>query len=127
MLTLIGAYVAWHYSRALTDLSRNIMNIIWFLYHFFSIPILLATFFSPFQRLDESYGKGLDLERIGSVFVVNTLMRVVGICARTMFIAAGLASIAIAAVGGAAIFVAWLAAPLCIALLVGSGLTFLAI
>ncbi len=127
MITLIGAYVSWHYSQALRDLSRNIANIIWFLYHFFSIPILLATFFSPFQRLDESYGKGLDLERFASVFVVNTLMRIVGMVARTAFIAAGVVSIAIAAVGGAVIFAMWVAAPLCIVLLVGSGLTFLAI
>lgn len=127
MLTLISSYVAWHYSQALTDLTRNIANIIWFLYHFFSIPILLRTFFSPFQRLDESYGKGLDLERFAGVFIVNSLMRMVGICARTMFIVAGVVSIAVAMLGGVAIFAVWLAAPLFLVLLIGSGLTFLAI
>lgn len=125
MINLIAAYVSWHYSQALRDLSRNVMNIIWFLYHFFSIPILLTTFFSPFQRLDESYGKGLDLERFASVFVVNMLMRAVGMCIRTLFIAAGVASITIAAVGGTIIFAMWLAAPVCIVMLIGSGLTFL--
>lgn len=125
MLSLFSSYIAWHYSQALSDLSRNVMNIIWFLYNFFSIPILLQTFFSPFQRLDESYGKGLDLERFASVLIVNTLMRVIGMVARTAFIAAGVVSIVIAAMGGAVIFAAWLAMPLSVIFLVGSGLTFL--
>jgi hypothetical protein len=97
---------------------------VWFFYHFFSISILLQTFFSPFQRLSESSGKGLDIERMAETLVVNTLMRAVGMFIRIIFITAGAISIIITITGGAILFFVWLAAPLFVVTLVGGGFIF---
>lgn len=124
MISVLYYYLTWHYSTGLRDLVRNVLNVAWFFYHFFSISILLQTFFSPFQRLSESRGKGLDIERFAETLIVNTLMRAVGIFVRTIFIVAGVVAITITAVGGTVLFFVWLAAPLFVITLIGSGFVF---
>ena len=85
-LKLIPKYSLWHYSTAIVDMFRIDGNIFWFLWHFFSVPDTLRTFFSPWERMGERYKKTLDIESLASTFIVNTLMRIVGIIMRTILL-----------------------------------------
>lgn len=111
-LRLVPQYILWHYSRALVDLTTNWKNFLWFLYHFFSIPLLVKTLFAPWERMDEAYRKGFDPESFFSTLVVNTVMRVVGAFMRSAIIIFGLISLVIGLVGGVFIIVLWLLIPL---------------
>jgi len=127
MIPFVLHYTQWHYSKGVSDLLGVIQNFLWFFYHFFSIPTLLGTFFSPFQRLGEGYSKTFDPGQWAETFVLNSMMRIIGAVLRTMLIAMGVVSLAFTAVAGLVFFLVWLLAPLFVLFLIGAGLTFLAV
>lgn len=95
----------------------------WFLYHFFSISILTKTFFSKFERLGEGYKKGIYLQHNISTFLINTMMRFVGMGVRFVVITVGLISLLCMAVLGFVALVVWLLFPLLLFFSVATGLT----
>jgi len=118
MPVLLFQYIRWHYTVGLVDVVHIIGNFVWFFYSFFSIPLLLKTFFVPFHRLQEEDPTGLDIGRIFEKLVVNGLMRFVGMLLRTLLILFGLLAILCTCVLGAIFLCMWLAAPLiCVLLL----------
>jgi hypothetical protein len=127
MILLAIQYVRWHYTYAVADLVGIMLNFVWFLYEFFSIPILLKTLFVPFHRLSESKHTGFDPAAWLQALTINTLMRIVGALMRLLLIAIGIVLIMLVAVVGLGFLIVWLLAPLFVIFLVGSGLTFLAI
>ncbi|MEK7621656.1 MAG: hypothetical protein AAB415_00590 [Patescibacteria group bacterium] len=84
--TLFGRYFAWHYTTGLADCLRLVANFLWFGYHFFSVPVITRTLFSPWRRLGESYRKGFDPERILETLIVNILMRLFGFLIRIIWL-----------------------------------------
>ncbi len=114
-------YTLWHYSRAPRDILRIWMNFLWFFYNFFSIPLLLLSLFAPWERMDESYKKGLDLGAIGETIIVNMLMRIVGFVVRIFTIALGTTALIAVFVGGLAFFLFWLMAPVMLVALLAIG------
>ena len=122
---MFASYVIWHYSGALKSGVMLFQNIIIFLFHFFSTPLLLKTYFSKFSRLGEKYKKGLDIESLLSTFLVNTLMRIVGALVRTILILIGLIVVVIATLSGILLMIAWLLFPLIIVVTLTYGLSLL--
>lgn len=122
---LIISYGMWHYTRALSDLLHNYKSLIWFLYNFFSIPLLLNTFFAPWKRMSEARKKGFDPGDFFEKLIVNTVMRVVGVLCRTIIIAFGAAVIAGAVILEVIFFFVWLAAPVLIVALFINGFALL--
>ncbi|PIQ91614.1 MAG: hypothetical protein COV70_02835 [Parcubacteria group bacterium CG11_big_fil_rev_8_21_14_0_20_39_22] len=106
---LIILYFRWHYGVAFKDISRVFLNYIWFLYHFFSIRLLLSTLFLPWQRLQDPGGKGVE-KFLGKIFI-NTIMRLVGFLARTFIICIGIASIIFTSVLGILFLIVWIFVP----------------
>lgn len=119
-------YFYWHYTRALSDFFRVWGNFFWFFWYFFSIGLLLGTLFSPLQRLDEQYKKGLYPEQWFETFVVNSLMRLTGAVVRLVLIAIGIVALLATAVFGVGFFIAWLLVPVLVAatFIGGIALTF---
>jgi uncharacterized membrane protein len=125
LLKLVGYYFLWHYTQAFADITRKYLNILWFVLNFFSIPELLRTFFSPFQRIREGYGGGFDPGEFLSILLVNTLMRIVGMVARSFLIVAGFCVLAAVFVGGLLFFAFWIFLPFVIAGLFVAGVKLL--
>jgi hypothetical protein len=84
---------------------------VWFLWNFFSIKVLLKTFFTPFERLRENYSGGLDMESLAASILVTTLMRIVGMCFRAVIIALGLVSLVFFSLAGLLGIFIWLTLP----------------
>jgi hypothetical protein len=119
---LMFEYVRWHYGRGfgeLLDISRNFFS---FLTHFFSLKLLLKTFFMPLQKMGESYKGGLNIESALSTLAVNIIMRAVGAFARSVIITAGLIALVGFTVLAFASSIIWLLAPLIIISLLTSSL-----
>lgn len=110
-LLIIPYYLSWHYSQGLLDYFKVWKNLVWFLWNFFSIKILFKTFFTPFERLKETYSGGLDLEGFAASILVTTLMRLVGMVIRSVIIILGLVSLTIFIIGGLLGIVVWLFLP----------------
>lgn len=125
MITLITSYLYWHYTEALKDLWQHLKNFLWFVYHFFSIPVLFHTFFMPWRRMGESYPKGLDIAGFLSTFFINSLMRLVGVLMRFFLILMGLFCLFLTFSAGVVACVIWLALPWFAIILLFSGLRLL--
>lgn len=111
---MIGPYyINWHYTRGISELSKNIFNFIVFEFHFFSVKDLLLTLLSPFQRLKEDYGNSaIEFEKILSTFIVNMVMRTVGFFVRSIILLAALFCISISIILFPIILLVWLILPL---------------
>ncbi|MDZ7726431.1 MAG: hypothetical protein U5L75_02525 [Candidatus Campbellbacteria bacterium] len=118
-------YVSWHYSRGVHDIVVLWSNFIWFLSHFFSIPLLASTLFSPWKRLHEEPKDGFDLEDFFSAILVNIMMRLVGFFMRLTMIAVGLAVLALALLGLIIDLAFWLLWPAVIGVLLFFGFSLL--
>lgn len=105
---LIPTYFVWHYTIALNDFKRIAKNISWFIFHLFSIDILLDTLFSPWKRLSK------DADAHSTFFtnlVINILMRFVGVFVRLGTIIFGTILLAITIAILIITFVVWLFLP----------------
>lgn len=125
MFRLILSYFIWHYTTALKDLFNHACNFLWFIFHFFSISVLFKTLFSPWQKLNETYKGGFNLNAIFETFVVNILMRIVGFFIRFFMIVAGIISWVLTFLILLAVFALWLVLPLIITVLFISGIKLL--
>ena len=105
-------YTTWHYSRGIHDTVVLWSNIIWFISHFFSLPLLVSTLFSPWKRLQERRKAGFDIEDILSVILVNILMRIMGFLFRITLIAFGLLFLTLAFVAMALHLLIWIFFPI---------------
>ena len=91
--TLFRCYFAWHYTAGLFGCLRLLADFLWFIYHFFSVPVIVPTLFTPWRRLGEAYRGGFDPGRVFETFIVNTLMRLFGFVIRLIFLLVALAAI----------------------------------
>jgi hypothetical protein len=82
-LALSSRYLLWHYSLGISDGASLALTALRLLAHTFSVPTLLATFFRPWKAEGETYPKDLSPTKFFEAFIVNTLMRIVGIIARS--------------------------------------------
>ena len=117
LTVLIIEYLNWHYGKALTELLDLEKNFLWFFYHQFSIKLLLKTLFTPFFRIQEEY-KGFDLENLFSSLVANTVARVVGFIFRSIIIFMGILAEGAIILAAIPVFIAWIALPAIIIILV---------
>ncbi len=113
------AYLSWHYSAAWADLLRLFTNLAWFLYHFFSIDLLLPTLLSPWKRLHESRHGTAGL--LGAL-ILNLILLCFGFALRLFTICLGIASLALLALLFVAFLCLWVIMPVAPFLLLTRGL-----
>lgn len=111
MVGFLIDYLRWHYTTAFADILHVAKNFVRATAELFSIKLLLKTFFKPIYRIKESYAGGLDFEGLFTMIITNTLMRLVGVLVRTLFIVCGLIALLIMVVLIVVAYVVWLVAP----------------
>ncbi|MFA4998829.1 MAG: hypothetical protein WC514_02305 [Candidatus Paceibacterota bacterium] len=104
-------YLSWQF----VDVPRNLLkawgNFLEFNLNYFSITLLLKTFFSPWRRYSWSYGKGFDLGKFFETFFSNLISRILGALMRLFLIIFGIiAEIFIFVIGIIVIF-GWIILP----------------
>lgn len=120
----LSDYVQWHYGAAFFDILRIWRNFLWLTVHYFSTGLLLKTFFSPWRRIHEERPKKgtFSLSYYLGIFVVNTMMRIVGALARSIIIVISLIVLGAMLAFGIIFLLFWIIAPLAIFLLFFTGL-----
>ncbi|HEX9721943.1 MAG TPA: hypothetical protein VGA53_01630 [Candidatus Paceibacterota bacterium] len=111
---LLVKYIKWHLLDAPLGLAKGWGNILWFNYNYFSIGLLLKTYFAPWRRITWDYGRGFDIGRYLFIFSSNVISRVLGAVMRSFLILAGLFLQALLCFAALATLALWLALPLLI-------------
>lgn len=123
---VVSHYFLWHYSIALVRFTSIYRDLVFFVADFFSLPILLKSFLAPWRRLSEPYPEDkFNISEILAVFVVNSLMRLVGIIMRAFIIVIGLVALVVIIILYPVLLVLWLALPLAIVILLAAGFRLL--
>ena len=122
---ILPYYFKWHYSQALVDIKNIWKNFLVFVYNFFSVPTLLFSLFSPWQRMQEGLPKGFGLEEAFGMIVVNTLMRLVGAFVRSIFIVIGTVSLVLCLCFGIIVYCFWIVLPVVVIYTFGQGMLLL--
>ncbi|MFA6552745.1 MAG: hypothetical protein WCT19_04595 [Candidatus Paceibacterota bacterium] len=125
--TLPLSYLAWHYTSAFADTARIFSNLFWFLWHYFSIEILLKTLFSPWRRLHDDAGGGSRTENFLSGLVINNMMRFIGFFIRSFTIIFGLVVIVFTFIFAVLFFIFWAVLPIAVTVLLFLGAKILII
>jgi len=86
-------------------------NFILFSINFFSTPLLLKTFFSPWRRYNWSYPRGFDIQGYFETITSNLFSRFLGAICRLVLIIIGTIFQIFIIVAGAIIFLGWLFLP----------------
>lgn len=108
---LVLVYFKWHYSQGLSEFFGVTRNFLRFLADFFSFKLLLKTLVAPWKRLGENYEGGFNLSAWASSFIVNSLMRAVGLVSRLVILILGLAAVLVLLALAFGLFVIWLLLP----------------
>jgi hypothetical protein len=111
MRNIFFLYFQWHFYDRPRGIIRGWANCLDFNLNYWSVPVLIKTFFSPWRRYCYSYGKGFDFKRYAEVFTSNAISRVLGSIMRSFLIVIGLVTEIIVFFIGMAIFLGWLILP----------------
>jgi hypothetical protein len=125
--TVLGHYFIWHYGRAIGDLTKIYRNLIAFTFNFFSVAILVNSFFAPWRRMGEEYPEhSVDLFGYFSTFMVNIIMRLVGIFMRAIVIVLGMGATMLVILSYPLVLAVWITLPFIVVVVffIGFGLLF---
>lgn len=108
------SWIKWHYFLQAREIFIKWRNVLLFIVNYFSIPLLLRTYLSPWKMYRWSYGRGFYFERYFEVMVSNAFSRILGAIMRTFLIIAGVFSVFLTFICGMLALLFWMIIPLLI-------------
>lgn len=108
---ILFLWMQWNFFDAPKEILKAWKNFLLFNLNYFSIPILLKTFFSPWRRYLWSYGRGFDIKVYFEAAASNLISRSIGLIMRVFLIFIGLAIEIFIVLGGALVFLSWILLP----------------
>jgi len=125
MQNIFFQYLHWQF----LEMPRNILsawrNFLLFNLDYFSVGLLLKTFFSPWRRYSWVYPRGFSISKYLEVFFSNLISRILGAVVRSFLIIFGIVAEVFLIVGGATAFVFWLVLPFLIIFCLVFGISIL--
>ena len=109
---IISQRFSWHFFEVPKEILGAWRNFLLFNLNYFSIPLLLRTFFSPWRRYRESYGRGFDIGRYFEVFFANLIFCFLGAIMRSFLIIIGLLAEIFVFFAGLIVFLGWFIMPI---------------
>lgn len=113
---IVSLWINWQFFDAPGNILLAWKNFLRFNLEYFSIPILVRTFFSPWHRYRMFFGRRFDPRRYFEAFVFNSMSRSIGALLRLFFIIFGLLAEVVIVFAGPIILLSWLVLPLLLAL-----------
>lgn len=111
MVTLLRKYFVWHFFDVSQEILKGWRNFLKFNLNYFSIPLLIRSFFSHWHKYKMSYGRGFDIGRYFEVFVFNSFSRCIGAILRFFLILIGLLFEILIIIFGLTVFLIWIFLP----------------
>lgn len=110
-VSILHHYILWHYTKALGEILHVWKNFFWFVFHFFSIPQLSRSLFSPWKRMTETRSKTFNLEDFAGYIIINLFSRIIGLILRSFIILIGVFCLFILCMGIITTYIFWFFAP----------------
>lgn len=88
--SIIFLWWEWYFLKIPREILKAWKNFLKFGLNYFSIPLLLKTYFSHWHGYKWSYPRGLDIPKMLEVWASNLISRVLGAFIRTFVIGFGL-------------------------------------
>jgi len=115
--------VSWHFFEVPKEILAIWKNFLLFNLNYFSIPLLLRTFFSPWRRYREFQGRGgFNIGRYLEVFFSNLIFCVLGAIMRSFLIIIGLLAEIFLFFAGLVVFLGWFILPIVLIMVLITGL-----
>ena len=114
--TLFLRYLKWHFVDAARDILQGWGNILWFNLNYFSVLLLLRTFFSPWRGIRWQRKRGFAFGDFLFTLASNLISRILGAIMRTFLIVAGLGGEIFLLAAGFMVVAFWIFLPLLILL-----------
>lgn len=112
-------WLSWYFWDMPGDILKINKNFLHFGLNYFSIPLLLKTFFSPWRQYRKIYPRGFDFKEYASVFFGNLISRILGAVARLFLIVIAIIFEILILIMGIVLFVLWfLSLPLILGLII---------
>ena len=126
LMSIFLQAIVWQFCDVPRAILKGWGNFLNFNLNYFSLPLLLKTFFSPWRRYRYFYGRTFEVWHNIEVFVFNMMSRIIGALLRICLIILGLAVELLIFFIGLIVFLAWLVLPLFLifALIFGLELVF---
>jgi ATP-dependent Clp protease ATP-binding subunit ClpC len=94
-------FIVWHYSKGLEYYLQSWLSYFGWIGHYFSLPLLLKTLFSPWKRLvEEDRSPGFDLPKYIRSLTFNLISRGIGAVARFFLFWVGVVVLLFVFLGG---------------------------
>ena len=122
---LITWWLSWYFIETPWNIIKTSCNFIRFGFNYFSLSVLLRTFFSPWRQYLWKYPRGFGLKEYASVFFANLTSRILGALARSFLIIFAIAFEILTIISGLLIFCLWLISGPMIIILIILGLKWM--
>ncbi|OGZ20652.1 MAG: hypothetical protein A2654_00910 [Candidatus Nealsonbacteria bacterium RIFCSPHIGHO2_01_FULL_43_31] len=113
---IVIQYLTWHFFDTTKGILGAWQNCLKFNLNYWSVPLLLKTWFSPWRRYQYSYGKGFSFTKYFEVFTFNMTSRILGAIMRSVLIVLGLLTEVSVFLVGSTVLLIWLVLPILLAL-----------
>jgi len=113
-ISIVWLSLRWFFFNAPVKIISIWRDYLIFGLNYFSVGLLIKTYFSYWHRYSWSYGRGFDINRYLSAFFSNLISRILGVIIRTVLIIAGIVFEIIIFIVGLSIFVGWFLLPIVI-------------
>lgn len=110
-MIIIVEYLKWHFVDMPKEILGGLRNILWFGLNYFSLPLLLRTYFWPWRRLQWKTAQGFNLGAFFEVLLSNLISRIIGASIRTGVLAAGIVVQVLLIVVSVGVFIGWFLLP----------------
>lgn len=104
-------FLEWYFIDQSLLIFKAWKNYLRFNFEYFSIPLLLRTFFSPWRRYIWAYGRGFNFKRYLDAFVSNAIFRGLGAVLRFFLIIIGIILETAIFLAGIVVLILWLFLP----------------
>ena len=104
-------WISWQFFDVPKNILKAWKDFLDFGLYYFSVSLLIKTFFSPWRRYKWSFGKGFDIGKYFEAFFSNLIFRILGAILRCFLIIIGLLFEIFIIFAGAIVFFGWLILP----------------
>lgn len=109
---MVAQFLLWYFWEAPRNILKAWMNFLKFNIEYFSIPLLLKTFFAPWRRYAWAYPRAFDLMKYLEIAFSNLITRVLGMMMRTALIIVGILVELFIFLAGIVVLVGWVVLPI---------------
>jgi len=108
---IVAQFIFWYLVDVPKKIIRAWKNYLLFCIEYFSIILLLKTFFSHWRRYIWEYPRGFDLAKYSEVFFSNLISRTLGAVMRSLLILIGIFAEILIFFAGAVFLLSWFLLP----------------